>query len=94
LSIRRERIGHGGPEASTTRNGRATPSLHSRRRMTSTPSSKRREHRSNKRKRSFSQRSSEVKEVVSKALCSMTGLEKKADEPVEHQVMQLAEAIH
>jgi VIT1/CCC1 family predicted Fe2+/Mn2+ transporter len=34
-----------------------------------------------------------VKEAVSRALHSMTGLEKKVEEPVEHQVVRLAEAI-
>jgi hypothetical protein len=34
-----------------------------------------------------------VKEAFSRALCSVTGLDKKADELVEHQVMYLAEAI-
>jgi hypothetical protein len=34
-----------------------------------------------------------VKEAVSRALHSVTGLEKKVEEPVEHQVAQLAEAI-
>jgi hypothetical protein len=34
-----------------------------------------------------------VKEEVSKALHSVTGLEKKTKELVEHQVAQLAEAI-
>jgi hypothetical protein len=34
-----------------------------------------------------------VKEVVSRALCSVTGLEKKLEDPVEHQVAQLVEAI-
>jgi hypothetical protein len=33
------------------------------------------------------------KEGVNRALCSMTGLEKKVEELVEHQVAQLAEAI-
>jgi VIT1/CCC1 family predicted Fe2+/Mn2+ transporter len=34
-----------------------------------------------------------VKEAVSRALRSVTGLEKKVEEPVEHQVAQLEEAI-
>jgi hypothetical protein len=34
-----------------------------------------------------------VKEAVSRALHSMTGLEKKEEDPVEHQVAQLVEAI-
>jgi hypothetical protein len=34
-----------------------------------------------------------VKEAVSRALRSVTGLEKKEEDPVEHQVEQLAEAI-
>jgi uncharacterized protein YaaN involved in tellurite resistance len=34
-----------------------------------------------------------VKEVVNRALHSVTGLEKKEEEPVEHQVAQLAEII-
>jgi VIT1/CCC1 family predicted Fe2+/Mn2+ transporter len=34
-----------------------------------------------------------VKEAVSRALRSVTGLEKKVEEPVEHQVAQLVEAI-
>jgi chromosome segregation ATPase len=34
-----------------------------------------------------------VKEAVSRALRSVTGLEKKEEDPVEHQVAQLAEAI-
>jgi VIT1/CCC1 family predicted Fe2+/Mn2+ transporter len=34
-----------------------------------------------------------VKEAVSRALRSVTGLEKKEEDPVEHQVEQLVEAI-
>jgi hypothetical protein len=34
-----------------------------------------------------------VKKIVSRALHSMTGLEKKVEEPIEHQVAQLEEAI-
>jgi hypothetical protein len=34
-----------------------------------------------------------VKEAVSRALLSVTGLEKKEEDPVEHQVEQIAEAI-
>jgi hypothetical protein len=34
-----------------------------------------------------------VKEAVSKALRSMTGLDQKVEEPVEHQVAQLVEVI-
>jgi DNA primase len=34
-----------------------------------------------------------VKEAVSRALRSVTGLEKKEEDPVEHQVAQLVEAI-
>jgi hypothetical protein len=34
-----------------------------------------------------------VKEAVNIALLSVTGLDKKAEEPVEHQVAQLVEAI-
>jgi VIT1/CCC1 family predicted Fe2+/Mn2+ transporter len=34
-----------------------------------------------------------VKEAVSRALHSVTGLEKKEEDPVEHQVAKLAEAI-
>jgi hypothetical protein len=34
-----------------------------------------------------------VKEAVNRALRSMTGLEKKEEDPVEHQVEQLAESI-
>jgi hypothetical protein len=35
----------------------------------------------------------EVKEAVNRALRSVMGLEKKEEEPVEHQVAQLVEAI-
>jgi hypothetical protein len=35
-----------------------------------------------------------VKEVVNRALCFVSNLEKKVEEPVENQVAQLAEAIH
>jgi hypothetical protein len=34
-----------------------------------------------------------VKEVVSRALLSMASLEKNEEDPVEHQVAKLAEAI-
>jgi hypothetical protein len=34
-----------------------------------------------------------VKEAVNKALCSVTGLEKKEEDPMEHKVGKLVEAI-
>jgi hypothetical protein len=54
---------------------------------------KRRKRKSSKRKRSFSQSSSKSKKQSTRALHSVTGLEKKVEEPVEHQVAQLVEAI-
>jgi hypothetical protein len=35
----------------------------------------------------------EIKEVVNRAFLSVTGLEQKAEEPIEHQVMKLVEVI-
>jgi hypothetical protein len=34
-----------------------------------------------------------MEEVVNREFCSVTGLEKKREEPFEHQVMKLAEVI-
>jgi hypothetical protein len=34
-----------------------------------------------------------IEEAVNRAFLSVTGLEKKAEEPLEHQVMKLAEVI-
>jgi hypothetical protein len=44
----------------------------------------------NQEKEKFLAEQLRVKEAVSRALRSMIGLEKKAEEPVEHQVAQLA----
>jgi hypothetical protein len=35
----------------------------------------------------------EIEEAVNKAFFSMNGLEQKAEEPIEHQVMKLVEVI-
>jgi uncharacterized protein YaaN involved in tellurite resistance len=67
--------------------------LHSKRRLPSKLSLKKRKHRSSKRKSKFLTEQVGVKEAVSRALHSMTGLEKKEEDPVEHQVEKLAEAI-
>jgi hypothetical protein len=61
--------------------------------MTSKPSSTRRKSRSRKRKNNLLVEQVGVKEAVNRALRSVTGLEKKEEDPVEHQVAQLAEAI-
>jgi hypothetical protein len=61
--------------------------------MLSKQSLKRRKHRSKQEKEKLLTEKLRVKEAVNRALHSMTGLEKKVEEPVEHQVAQLAEAI-
>jgi hypothetical protein len=54
---------------------------------------KKRKCRSSEEKEKFLVEQVGVKEAVNRALHSVTGLEKKEEDPVEHQVEQLVEAI-
>jgi hypothetical protein len=60
--------------------------------MNSMPSLNKRVCRSNKREKFLAEHLG-VKEVVSRGIFSVTGLEKKVEELMEYQVAQLAEAI-
>jgi hypothetical protein len=89
----RNKIGHRGPKPSAKSSHREIPGCAVGEGRSPDQGLKRRKHRSNKRRSSCFAEKLRIKEEVSRALRSMTGLEKKEEDQVEQQVAQLSQNI-